>query len=282
MILVVGSQRTGSTLMSWILDAHPALNNLGDVDLPDVIGGEYGVGDVLHANFWTARYRPISESHPGAKYVFMLRNLLDVVGSMLVLDWGTEFIAEETARALIGVSDWYQQHRALHFWKKAMVEGNRAAGLTIGAYLKSYMLQEYEKSCLTTYPVSYEKLASRPENTLKRLVGWLGLEWSPDMLNHHSFAESGVFTGNDLRRSIDAKSVEAWRRRMTPRQIDQVRETTRVMDGIFGNFAVRRGIIDPREQDTCDRCGSFHIGGRTQGRYVCAASCKANEGSHGT
>ena len=243
MILVVGSQRTGSTLMSWILGAHPKLNNLGDVDLPDVIGGEYSPGDVLHANFWTARYQLISESHSNVKYVFMLRNLLDVVSSMLVLDWGIEFIAEETARALIGVSDWYQQHRALHFWKKAMVEENRVAGLTLGAYLKSYMLQEYIDHGLSVHPVFYEELVSFPEAITRALAKWLKLEWSSDMLDHHVSAENGSFTGNDLRRSIDTGSVGAWRNRMTPRQTDQVHETTRIMDGEFGNFATEWGII---------------------------------------
>ena len=97
------------------------------------------------------------------------------------------------------------------------------------------------------------------------------------MVNHHILDVGGVHTGNDPGQPIHRQSVGAWRNRISGRQVDKVRETIRVMDGIFSNFAVRWGVVDPREQDTCDWCGSLHVGEGVQGQYICAAPHETNE-----
>ena len=237
-VFVMGCQRTGSTLMSMILGSHPYLENRGDVDLPEIMSGGLSRGDVLHSVIWTARYKLISQTYPDAKFVFMLRNIYAVVNSMMELGWADHFAISEVARAILGISNWYNQYSIIPYLGKACHNNDILKIATMCAYLKSYMLREYHEHGLDVYPIRYEELVSSPTITTKALSDFLGIEWHEDLLAHHRiYKDAPAYAGNDPKRPIDEASVDKWRSVLSNEQRETISVTVEEMDDIFYGFA---------------------------------------------
>lgn len=241
MILVVGSQRTGSTLMSMILGSHPFLTFKGDPDLPDILDGTYHSGDVLHAVAWTARHKILKEHVPQVRYIFMLRNIYAVVSSMVSLgssiSWSEQFAVPETARAISGISSWHSRHCVIPYLGDMYRSNDLLKLSTVCAYLKSYMLREYVRSEMDVYAVRYEELVNNPKGILAKVMDFLGLEWDDTLLNHHNIQTGKPFAGNDPNRSIDTESIDKWRSRLSDSDVEKISATVEELDSIFYGFA---------------------------------------------
>jgi hypothetical protein len=84
----------------------------------------------------------------------------------------------------------------------------------------------------------YEDLVSESERVLRALVGWLGEPWSPDVLAHHRVQrEKGaprVVDGSTITRDrIDASRAESWRRSAAPADHDAL-EGAAALAGFLG------------------------------------------------
>lgn len=249
MILIVGSQRTGSTLMSMILGAHPDLTLKGDVDLPDILSGTCQHGDVIHAVIWTARHSLFREAIPNARYIFMLRDIRAIVSSMLELgtpglSWAEQFAIPEIARAITGISNWNSQHRVIPYLGSIYHDGDILKAATVCAYLKSYMLREYIRHEMRVYPVRYEALVACPRETLEKVAEFLEVEWSDNFLSHSLFqGDTKEFAGNDPNRPIDAASVYKWRSILTGDKVERIATVVEELDDIFYGFAKNNAIL---------------------------------------
>jgi len=247
MILIVGSQRTGSTLMSMILGAHPQLKLRGDLDLPEILNGPCAENDVVHSVAWTARHALIKQSCASPKCVFMLRNIPAIVGSMMALgspSWAQQYSFAEIARAIIGISEWYNQHCIISYTVPIFRDNDILRAATVCAYLKSYMIVEYRKSGLATRGVRYEDLVSNPKDTVTQIARFLKINWSDNLLRHHEICDGGAFAGNDPKKRIDTASVNKWKNQLSSSQTDVILSVVRDMDAIFDGFSHNYGVCD--------------------------------------
>jgi len=83
------------------------------------------------------------------------------------------------------------------------------------------------------YPVlaiSYERLVTQPEEQLRRVCAFMGIEFRDEMLHHpaHShreILENGLAVGNsDPTRLIDTASVGQWRNSLAPEDVALAQE----------------------------------------------------------
>jgi hypothetical protein len=93
--------------------------------------------------------------------------------------------------------------------------------------------------------ISYEDLVTSPEKCIRRVVDYLGEEWTSSLLEHHKQprgASSATYavdhvdggTRNDPSRSIDTGSLLSWRESLSRRDIHQIERMTREGMRLFG------------------------------------------------
>ena len=81
-------------------------------------------------------------------------------------------------------------------------------------YLQYSRLMAHWKSVLPgrIFDLSYEELAQNPEPTARKLIGFLGLEWSDECLRfHEKEATVRTFSKYQVRNAINANSVARWK-----------------------------------------------------------------------
>lgn len=221
-VFLFGSLRSGTTLLRLMVDAHPDLANPGETDflfdhldlncdpprydlealridrffkarglhLPSGLDGLDLLEEMLRQLFAAAPGHTSLNIHrhpeklaaacPQARVVHLVRDPRDVARSSIGMGWaGTLYH---------GVKHWIETEEA---W-------TRAAPI----FVESQILE-----------LRYEALVRNPEQELRRLCVFLGVEWNPRMLDFH---ETSTYS------PIDAKLAEQWRRRSSMREIRHV------------------------------------------------------------
>jgi len=130
---------------------------------------------------------------PNAKYLYMIRDGRDVVTS-LVTRFGDDYLFEAVHRWKVSLQ------RTKQFQKKISPDRNME--------------------------VRYENLVKDPENTIKQVTEFLGIDYSPIMLDYwklpstveHKYKNFHV----NLGKPVFASSIGKWRERLTKQQQDYV------------------------------------------------------------
>lgn len=150
-----------------------------------------------HADVWidhtpaNLRFvRTLSQSFPDAGFVHVVRDGRAVAASLLRVDWGPNDAA-----------------RAARYWAEQVAHGLAA---------------ELQEGIETVVRVRYEDVVTKPAATLERLCGRLGIEYSPSMTEGSGFVAPP--TSAAIHRLVgsapDQSRAEAWRRELSPRQIE--------------------------------------------------------------
>lgn len=87
--------------------------------------------------------------------------------------------------------------------------------------------------------VRYEDLVARPEPTLRQLMDFLDEPWSPRLLEHHRVqrdkgAPRIVDGGTRTREPIDPERAQEWRARIEPAELRRVAQATASLRQVFG------------------------------------------------
>ena len=90
------------------------------------------------------------------------------------------------------------------------------------AYVKQYFSIEYFKAGLDLIEISYERLVQYPEKEIRKIIRFIGLDWSNELLNHHSHKDNECWGGSDGRRKIDTNSIDKWRKHFTEKDIKKI------------------------------------------------------------
>lgn len=95
--------------------------------------------------------------------------------------------------------------------------------------------------------VRYEDLVARTEPTLRQLMAFLGEPWSPGLLEHHRVqrdkgAPRIADGGTRTREPIDPTRTDEWHTRIAPAQLRRVAEATASLRQVFGYD--ERGAVD--------------------------------------
>ena len=213
-IFIVGCQRSGTTLLRLILDAHPRLSVGPESrfldDLAKITGEDwhriepYGVpreffndrfAQLFHdfqmdyaqrrgkqrwgdkSPRYTLQLPYLSELFPNSQVIHVIRDGRDVVSSHRQR-WGYASAYKATAK-----------------WQR-YIEAARAAGADLGP-------ERFVE-------VRYENLVSQPETELRALLAFLGEPWDDAVLHHHD-APHDVTTGYQQRQAPATGPIERGR-----------------------------------------------------------------------
>jgi protein-tyrosine sulfotransferase len=236
---VVGCQRSGTTLMRLILDSHPALTchdemvshwllntnadrrrtsaGLVGYKVPQLTEQLHQPALVDDAACRSGCSQGIRNVYTGQPIVFLIRDVRDVVVSMLRLDgWvaklGGTVLAAKVARER-GFGERYREELAVC---RRAGHADAVVAALIWRY-KVDALYVYQQLRYPVLPVHYEDLVSRPRDVVQRVCEHVGVGWSDATLLHHEKehteldASGRAIGGTDARRPIDSHPVGRWR-----------------------------------------------------------------------
>ena len=247
---IVGSQRSGTTLARLVLNSHPKVLVYDEVVGYGFLctGRREGLTDkITHVGFKLPRFTEqlahstlkdhgIKEStewsYGDQAIIFMLRDVRDTVCSMngLMLGKKTSWLASYGAsglKAQLGNPAFQEKYTD----DIAMARRWGWPLVCIGAIhwkYKTAAVMDYIERGWPVMPLQYEALVNKPRPLLRKTVQFLGLEWSPKLMQHHQTEHQELLAGGlavgqtDPKRAIDTGSVERWREELTKVEVDMI------------------------------------------------------------
>lgn len=232
-VFICGALRSGSTLFHLMLDSHPDINNPGEFDFlfdkisdngvyPDVISyidylssdrifNSKGLkinkllsySDLIHSfvdqnkhnNKYLAMniHRHFDRAYllfPDAKYIHLLRDPRDVARSSIGMNWA--------GNVYYGVDHWFDTEKS---WDKL-----------------SLLLRKDQ-----WLDIRFEDLISDTENTLEKVCGFMGVQYTNKML---SYQDSSTYS------KPDSSLINQWQRKLSTRELQNVE--SKVVDMMIG------------------------------------------------
>lgn len=234
-ILITGCQRSGTTLLSLILDSHPKIHSIDEMDFFDHPLIDYLTQTQYHPNvcFKLPIYADRAVSFttiPQLKILWCQREPLDVIASMLslgirfrdgsIIGWAAHpECAETEIKGACRLLNEYNQldqlpltlrQQTQTILNKHPTKRDRADQLVLACMCwraKQALLPVYDQLHLNYKIVQYEKLVRQSQSTLTEILDYLNIEWSDDVLRHHEL-HAGLSVGNtNNQRAIDSSSI---------------------------------------------------------------------------
>lgn len=236
---VLGCQRSGTTLMRLLLDAHPLVASVDEAIAYPVLAGRQDLlaampaadgrpfavfkiprlaEQLLEPDARDEAYGTFPAFYHGEPAVHLVRDPRDVVASMRALraSTGRSWIAtygpatiRHRIRERPGFADAYAAELDL-------LERHDWADHIVAAFywrLKNDPLPRYLDAGLPVLPLRYESLVAEPERVLRRALAHLQIPFDAGVLRHHEVEhgqldEQGrAIGGSDPERPIDGRSV---------------------------------------------------------------------------
>ncbi len=235
-ILITGCQRSGTTLLHLILDSHPKVHGIDEMQFNPQRTVEY-INSPEFAPCISFKLPVAShalsfiESLQDRKILWCVRDPRDVVASMIRLQlrysantklaWaahpdGALREIRQTIDALQGqlpgeladlVPD-YQKNL-----NRNPLEWSQNDMALAGAFcwrLKQAMPALYEARDFATRIINYETLTGHPEQELQQIMTFMDLAWDNQLLEHHT-VHSGTSVGGTVNdRPVDTASIGRW------------------------------------------------------------------------
>jgi hypothetical protein len=261
---ILGCQRTGTTLLRLILEAHPevfcydelrgyaVLQKFVPEDLPRV----RCIGFKLPR--WTEQLtsQVVSDEgldercdnfYRGEKILFLHRDARDTVASMLKLKAGDSNWCQIWVPRIIGAKRAGDRlFRARYAAELEIIEGcnNQLIGLAAVYWkYKTESLFSYRDAEFPVLAVSYERLVTKPRGVLPLICAHLGVPFHENLLRHNTFShpelfENGLTLGNtDPTLPIHFDSVGQWQRLLSDHDVD-------LIERIAGDLPKRIAALD--------------------------------------
>ena len=267
---ILGCQRTGTTLLRLILEAHP------DVACYDEIKGYAILQNSVVENLaparltgfklprWTEQLtRPIlfdegaegfcTNFYRGEKILFLHRDVRDTIASMLKLkagasNWCELWVPRIINSKLAREADFRERyHKEL-----SIIERGHSRLLGLAALYWKYKSDAYHAYCAIGLPVlavHYEDLVSEPRPVLQAVCRHLDITFHSDLLRHHELSHTELFSnglavGNsDPKKPIYADSVGQWVNFLSGQDVDLIYR-------IVGNVPARQSTLSPSPLNT--------------------------------
>lgn len=221
---IIGCQRSGTTLLRLILDSHPQIYCLEENEsyskwgckfilkengsIPSVVG--------YHCPQFTEAFVENEKFFAACGHLlFMQRSMIQVVASMLDMGW---------IRRIPEYRFTHPDFRA-YCCKFNLQPDSLLKECAIYWAYKSSMFQRLIDMGYKVHKIMYDDLVTKPEETIRTVLQFLGLPWVSEVLSHHLVKHSGadergITTGEtDSHRSIDAESLTKYKKIFTEDQI---------------------------------------------------------------
>lgn len=232
-VFITGCQRSGTTLLSLILDSHPQVRSVDETEFDGHKLNEYLGHPSYHPCVAfklpgdAAFFRSFKQL-PGLKVLWCVRDPRDVVLSMINLKMEVlngQYIAWANYRigAMREIANclpltghqhppaWleeYQRISQIPYYLR-----DRKDGVSMGALcweVKNSLLDLYASESIPHMVVVYEDLISNPKSTLEKILSFLELPWHDDVLRHHEM-HSEICAGNTPgNKPIDPSNTGKW------------------------------------------------------------------------
>ena len=204
---IVGSQRSGTTLLGLALGAHEGIEWLDEDRAYAAVAERPGDGHrmrLFKVPGWTGALSTFVGHFPGGAYLFMKRPAVQVVASMLTLrgtaatSWAELFAAVEARVAMAAFADPRARDVLERHYRRAA--GDTVLMATLCAVARQALVAEYRRSRLRVLEVDHEQLVADPRTTLSGVLDFIGLPWSDRVLDGVRHKDGG--------RPIDTTSVD--------------------------------------------------------------------------
>jgi protein-tyrosine sulfotransferase len=231
--LIVGCQRSGSTLLESVFNAHPEVHVVGEEQgeayryfrEPAKLDGLPKESICLRIPAATHLIKHAIEKLPGARVLFTLRDPRDVVVSMRKLEvqtqadgpsgkWLVLFGHNEIRRCIASLAE---RERLEEKLRSLYEQTNDLNDPRFGAFcwmVKNRFIPLYERSILPTKVVRYEMLIANPEPYLRQICQFLSLEWNDHLLEHEKYS-SGQWGGTNKGEAIHQRSFHAYKKNLS-------------------------------------------------------------------
>jgi len=259
---ISGCQRSGTTMLRLVLESHPGIQCFDESVGYDLIVREARSEgrpmlsvkpDALLLGFKIPRFaeqltwQEFSDPDYGVfpsfyndeKVIHVVRDVLDVVGSMMKLKAAAETSwLEKYGLSILGAMILNPNIHERFKEKYRELERRGMPLHLVGALYWEVKNQGYfdlQKRAKPVFAVKYEYLVASPKEDLQQICRFLGIEWSEALLNHPAYLhgeldERGRAIGEtDPRRSIDASSVGGYRNFLKEQQAFEINSFTEDM-----------------------------------------------------
>ncbi|MEL4894620.1 sulfotransferase family protein [Crocosphaera sp. Alani8] len=192
LFFIFGCQRSGTTLLLSILSAHPQIIGIDETEYPSPYpfpsAQSLAINKLLNRHLCfkmlehSNKLNFLKSFYPNSKILWVIRHPFGSISSMLNLvnaqgNWLDRCVIKEL-------------DRLKPFWGKSFIDYNSGELSTVelGAiywlYKNRYLqwLREYGFDILE---VKFEDLIQSQETNLKKIVDFLDIEWSDDLLNYY-------------------------------------------------------------------------------------------------
>jgi hypothetical protein len=244
---ILGCQRTGTTLIRLILEAHPEVfcydELKGYAALQKCVPGDLPLVRFIGFKIprWTEQLtqRVLVDEGPegschnfyrGEKILFLQRDVRDTIASMLKLKAGESNWCEIWVPCIIEAKVARDETFRLRYSAELdYIErcSNRLIGLAALYWkYKTDSFFFYRHQGFPVLAVSYERLVANPRRTLEVVCAHLGMPFHENLMRHNVLRHSELFDngltlGNtDPTRPINSDSVGQWEGFLTAKDID--------------------------------------------------------------
>ncbi|MFQ5509651.1 MAG: sulfotransferase [Leptospirillia bacterium] len=247
-ILITGSQRSGTTMLNLAMDSHPDVRGIDEVHFNRAQLGEY-LSEPEYGP-WVCFKLPVEATNlplirqiKGVKVLWALRDPRAVTASMIKLKlvlrgqkvpwaahpyggmqelttWVNTF--KNVPPDLVGTMNWFAERMTTPpgEWPPDLL----TTGAALCWRLKNELLKLYDRAGIDYRVVVYEKLVTRPEEELRSIFKYLGLDWHDDVLRHHELHEGQSVGDTDSERAIDTTSMDKWKKQLEQPQLELIRK----------------------------------------------------------
>jgi hypothetical protein len=244
--LILGCQRTGTTLMRLILEAHPEifcydelkgyaiLQKLVSEDLPHVplIGFKLPrwTEQLTHQVLFDEGLKGRCENfYRGEKILFLQRDVYDTIASMLKFKSGNSNWCEISVPRFIEAKLAHDETFGARYSRELdVIDGCHRRLVGLAALYWKYKTDSfflYRDEGFPVLAVSYEQLVSDPRSVLQLVCTHLKIQFHENLLRHNEFRHSELFEdgltvgSTDPARPIHADSVGQWQRFLTDKDL---------------------------------------------------------------
>ena len=259
-ILITGCQRSGTTLLNLILDSHPGILGVDEMDFEKYHAEKSKSGTAGRNRLVSLKLPMAAHSlefiagYDISKILWCVRDPRDVVASMINLqgdyqDRPLVFAANpygalgEISACLEALRDQLptRLEQPLSRYRELLTKSyfswehrDMVLSSALCWVLKNQMPSRYDEAGIPYLVINYEKLVADPEKETRKVTNYLGLEWNDRLLKHH-LLHHGISVGmTDNTRPVDSRSIGRWRNEFSPEELHLIQTICEGTANCFG------------------------------------------------
>jgi hypothetical protein len=247
---IVGSQRSGTTLLRLMLGSHPDIYCFDELYAYDILrqgGKTEKTQEFLSVGFKIPRWTeyldrtvipPMKDCEGTTKFyaddpiLFLVRNPLDVVTSMLGLNLGGHCWLEVYGVADVQKS--FSENPTYQERYKKEIE-YISSNPTIGSYgallwrIKTDAYHAYLEQGFPVLRVEYEDLVQESRSVMEKVLKHIGYDWHESVLAHHNAEDPEAFDNGmsvgqtDPHKEVFSSSVGQWKTTLSEKAIEDIK-----------------------------------------------------------